>query len=71
MCDTIDSRLANDGPENSNRPITIWFIDAPTDTQFDHQQQIPHKDDKTKATASLTNIGNNDSDIIPVRIIAV
>ena len=60
-----------DDPENNNRPITIGFIDAPTDSQIDHDQQIAQEDAEIEESNSLPNTDNVDPDNITIRITGV
>ena len=58
-----------DDPENNNEPITIWFVDTPTGSQIDHDEQIAQENVEKMEINSLTNNNNIDPDNIMKMIV--
>ena len=58
-------------PEIPPEAITIWFIDAPSDTQFIHNQQTAQEDVKNTNINTFTNNTDVDHDSITIRITGV
>ena len=56
-------------PENNPGPITIRFVDAPSDTQIIHDQQIAQEDTENTEIINLTSNNTSvDPDNITIRI---
>ena len=60
-----------DDPEKNTGQITIRFVDAPSDTQFIHDQQITPENVRNTKNDNLTNTTYIDPDNITIRIIGV
>ena len=59
FADQLKNAYADD-PENNTGPITIQFIDVPSDSQLDHDQQVAQEDAENMENGSLTNNNNID-----------